>query len=280
MQSQDRNFINRSTIYDPSFNNTIMNTSFYPQHNNSSNINNVQDVPVALDNMTQVTTPCITPPTLLNMNENQAFNIQAMTSNNTLQHMQDYHSLLAHSQETVVMSEHTFFYAPCDDFQIYHITCKEISFSFESISQSISNNIDDQPNNVYVFYHEQPEIKKIYKVTCEIVSHTFIFQFLNKVIYNIQFIKCEHQQQEFSKRQRENLIFHLKKDLIHYLVPKKVYEDNYNLHKRFIQDYYTYESVTHSQQCNTNFVFPFDQSYDTFQQDNNNQIIDYNNYSN
>ncbi|CAB5186662.1 hypothetical protein RhiirA5_400956 [Rhizophagus irregularis] len=288
MQSQ---FINKPTIYYPPFINTT-NTSFNPQHNDSLNINNVQDIPVVLDNLSQVsaidpiTTLFTTPPTLLNMND------QAMASNYILQPMQDHQvlhsSLLAHSQ---VMSEYSFFYTPCNDFQIYHIICKEISFSFESMSQLISNTDNNKidsnyvkPNNIYVFYHELPEIKKIYKVTCEMVPHTFIFQFLNKVIYNIEFIKCEHQKQEFSIRHQENLKLHLKKDLIHYLVPKNVHEDNYNLHKRFIQDYYIYESMTNSntsnnfQQCNTDFVLPFDQSY-TSQQDNNNQV-NYNNYGN
>ena len=103
-----------------------------------------------------------------------------------------------------------------------------------------------QSNNIYVFYHEQPEIKKIYQITCEMISHTFLFQYLNRIIYNIQFVNCEHQQQEFSKRHQENLKFHLKKDLIHYLAPKQVYEENYNLYNRFIQDYCTYENMIHS----------------------------------
>ncbi|GBC06850.1 hypothetical protein RclHR1_00710001 [Rhizophagus clarus] len=206
--------------------------------------------------MSQVSTtePIITPSTLvLNTNENQVLNIQAM---NVLQPMQDYQtphsSLLAHPQETVATSEYSFFYTPCNDFQMYHIICKEMSFTFESMSQLISNTDNNlinnyvQSNNIYVFYHEQPEIKKIYRVTCEIVSHTFIFQFLNKAIYNIPFIGCERQQQEFSKRHQENLKFHLKRDLTHYLVPKNVYEDNYNLHKRFIQDYCAYQSMPNS----------------------------------
>ena len=273
---------------------SFMNTTFNPQLdttlNISSNVNDVQDIiPVALDN-TSTMTPLTAQTTPLNMNENQTFNTPR-------QPMQDYYqvshpSLLSHPQENDVKNEYSFFYTPCNDYQMYHIICKEISFSFESVSQLISNTdnnlIDNyvQSNNLYVFYYEQPEIKKIYQVTCEMVSHTFIFQFLNKIIYNIQFIKCEHQQQEFSRKHQENLKFHLKKDLIHYLVPKNIYEDNYNVHKRFIQDYCTYESMinsnsympNHYQQFNTN-TLPLDQSY-TSQQDDNCQIASSDNYGN
>ena len=137
--------------------------------------------------------------------------------------------------ETIAMDEFSFFYNPRDDFQIYHITCKEMRLSFESVSQLIDNNTDstdnDSHNNyvlsndIYTFYHKQPEIKKIYQVTCEMVSHSFVFQFLNKVVYGIHFTQDEHYRQEFSKRHQENLKFHLEKDLISYLVPKNVYQD-------------------------------------------------------
>src|SRR5436305_8208739 len=128
---------------------------------------------------------------------------------------------------------------------MYHISCEEIPLSFELVSQLISNTNNNsvydcaQPNNIYIFYHEQPEIKKIYQVTCEMISHTFMFQFLNKIIYGIQTTQNLYQRQEFTERHQENLRFHLKKDLIHYLIPK-VYEQNYDLRKRFIQEYCNY----------------------------------------
>ncbi|RIA98871.1 hypothetical protein C1645_812185 [Glomus cerebriforme] len=248
-----------------------MNTSYNPTTLNISSNENAQDIPVtAFDNMPQVSTMTFTP---LNMNENQVPDIQAIIPDHTLQSMQDYQishlPSLAQPQETVIMSEYSFFYA--HDFQMYHISCKEIPLSFEDVSQllnNIDNNMIHQSNNIYTFYHVQPEIKKIFQVTCEKVSHAFIFQFLNKIIYNIQFTKSEHNQQEFSRSQQENLKLHLKKDLNHYLAPKIVYEDNYNLYKRFIQDYCTYENMTnstnnHFQQYNAN-ILPFDQSQ-TFQ---------------
>ncbi|GBC07702.1 hypothetical protein RclHR1_07630008 [Rhizophagus clarus] len=264
----------RPTIY-PS----IMDTSFNRQHDIAFNIpSNLSDVQ-ALDNTSQtlhIDGPLATPPTQLNMNENQALNIQAVTPNYSLHPMQEYQQVVTHPQKTANMRECSFFYTPRNDFQMYHIICKEISFNFESVSQLISNNDSNyvQPSNVFIFYHEQPEIKKIYQVACEMVSHTFLFQFLNKIIYNIQFVNCEHQEQEFSKIHQANLKFHLKKDLIHYLTPKNICEDNYNVHERFIQDYRIYENMINSnaympnnfQQHDTN-ILSYDQSY-TSQQDN------------
>src|SRR6266540_2070647 len=89
-----------------------------------------------------------------------------------------------------------FFYRPYNDFQMYHVICKEIPLSFELVSQLINDSTHDyvQPNDIYVFYHEQTDSKKIYQITCKMVSH----QFLNKMIYGIEFIQYE-QQQKFSK---------------------------------------------------------------------------------
>jgi hypothetical protein len=195
MQFQIQNF-GKPTIY-PSFVNTSFNSQPDTTLNISSNANDVQDIPVELGNTSQVL-PIITPlntlptPTLLNMNDNQALNIQAGTPNLTLLPMQDYQQQVLYPPLLVrshVMNEHSFFYTPYNDFQMYHIICKEISFNFESVSQLISNtdnnmmNNYDQSGNIFVFYYEQPEIKKIYQVTCEMVSHTFLFQYLNKIIY-------------------------------------------------------------------------------------------------
>jgi hypothetical protein len=190
IQTQMQN-LNKQTIY-PSFMNTSCNPQLVASPYISSTVNAVQDIPVA-ENTT--------------------------TSNLTL-------SPLAYSQPTVDINKHSFFYAPCNDFQMYHIVCEEVPLTFEVVSQLINNTDNNfinnyaQASNIYVFYHEQPEIKKIYQVTCEMVSHTFMFQFLNKIIYGIQFTQGEHQQQEFSKKHQDNLKFHLKKDLIYYLTPK------------------------------------------------------------
>ncbi|GES98187.1 kinase-like domain-containing protein [Rhizophagus clarus] len=154
-----------------------------------------------------------------------------------------------HPQENIVTNKYSFFYAPSNDFQLYHIFCEETPLTFELVSRLI-NNADNNLihnysrfDNTYVFYHQQPEIKKIYRVTCEMISHTFIFQFLNKIIYGNYSFQYEYEQQEFSKRHQENLKFHLKKDLIHYLTSKPTYEQESDLFKKFIQDYYVYESM-------------------------------------
>ncbi|RIA98887.1 hypothetical protein C1645_812207 [Glomus cerebriforme] len=249
--------INKSINY-PSFVNTSCSSQPDTTLNTSSNINSTQDIPAALDNTLSLT-------------------IQPMTPNNS-----QISSLAARPQEIVVMNKSSFFYTPCNDFQMYHIICEEIPLTFELVSQLL-NNIDyncAQSNNIYVFYHEQPEIKKIYRVTCEMISHTFLFQFLNKIIYNIQFTQYEYQRQEFSTKHQENLKLYLKKDLIHYLTPKNLHEDNCDLNKKFIQDYCTYESMinsntdtlNHSQKYNVN-TFPFDQSFNN----NNYQLVSFQN---
>jgi hypothetical protein len=133
---------------------------------------------------------------------------------------------------------------------------KRYHFDFEGVSQLMSD-IDNMMNNcvksgnIFKFHHKQPEIKKVYQITCEMVTHTF----LNKNIYNTIPVKYEHQQRELSKRHQENLKFHLKRDLIHYLIPRNIYEDNY----------YNYEGTINS----TNIFYP--------QQNNNSQFQNHGN---
>ncbi|RIA98891.1 hypothetical protein C1645_748691 [Glomus cerebriforme] len=259
---QSQRTIYPSSSYNPQLNSTL---------NISSNMNTVQVV--TLDNTSQVSTlnPFTAP---FNTSENQPSQ-GVSASSHILQPLQGYQephlSSLVHPQETVVMSKYSFFYTPCNDFQMYHIICEEIPLSFESVSQLL-NNTDNisiyQCNNIYTFYHEQPEIKKIFQVTCEMVSHTTIFQFLNKIIYGIQSIQNENQWHEFSKNHQENLKFHLKKDLIYYLTSRLVREQNYNPSKNFIQD-----------NCNKNMItytLPFGQSF-TSQQDNIYQLGEFQN---
>jgi hypothetical protein len=234
-----------------------MDASYSLQSNALNIANTVQDVPVVLIGnrsheslMIPITTPPTTPP-----NENQSFlnnNVQTMLPSHSLQPTRDYmtshpYSLVTHPHETAVSNEYSFFYKPRNDFQMYHIVCKEIPLSFELVAQLI-NNPNPIHSKIYIFYHEQPEIKKIYQVECKMIPHEFIFHFLNKTIYNIQSTNIEYQQQEFSKVHQENLKFHLKRDLIHYLIPKNVYEDNFNLHKRLVRDYHDYESTFNNSQ--------------------------------
>ena len=76
-----------------------------------------------------------------------------------------------------------FFYKAHNGFQIYHITCKEISF--EVVLSNLTQNYV-QPNNLHLFYFQQPDDKKIYKVICEVVSYNFIICTLNKIKYGIE----------------------------------------------------------------------------------------------
>src|SRR5688572_4366647 len=80
-------------------------------------------------------------------------------------------------------TKHSFFYRPYNDFEMYHITCKEVPITFNLVSWLINNSDHyyDQSNCTYVFYHEQTDSKIILEITCKMVSH----QFLNKMIYNI-----------------------------------------------------------------------------------------------
>src|SRR5581483_12169780 len=92
-------------------------------------------------------------------------------------------------QENVFMVEYSFFYKAYDDYQIYHITCKEILF--EEVSRLCSNHDcltqnHVLPSNLHVFYFQQSDDKKIYKVVCELVSYTYIICMLNKIKYGIE----------------------------------------------------------------------------------------------
>ena len=109
-----------------------------------------------------------------------------------------------------------FFYKAHNDFQIYHITCEEISF--EVVLSNLTQNYV-QPNNLHVFYFQQPDDKKIYKVICEVVSYNFIICTLNKIKYGIEQSLNVQENSDFSKEHKENLEFHLKQDLNNYLAP-------------------------------------------------------------
>src|SRR6266498_2217245 len=110
------------------------------------------------------------------------------------------------NQENVVMAEYSFFYRPYNDFQIYHIICKEKT-SDELISQILDNCLYSShyvySNDLFVFYFQQPNDKRIYQITCEMVPHSIIVQFLNLNVYGIQINQNNQQQQrEFSNRHK------------------------------------------------------------------------------
>src|SRR5438046_299913 len=113
---------------------------------------------------------------------------------------------ISQPQENVFIAEYPFFYKVHNDNQIYHITCKEISF--EAISRLLSNHDcltqnHVQPNNLHVFYYQQPDDKKIYQVICEVVSYTFIICTLNKIKYGIEQNFNVQENSDFSNEHKE-----------------------------------------------------------------------------
>ena len=108
-----------------------------------SNVDIVQETPVvsvAHYNMTPNS-----PTTSLYMNENQP-------NSPSLSHPQ-------------VTSEYSFFYTPCNDFQMYRIVCKEVPLSFELVSRLI-NSIDNnsiQSNSVLYFIIYNQKLEKFIK---------------------------------------------------------------------------------------------------------------------
>src|SRR5206468_1795351 len=110
----------------------------------------------------------------------------------------------------------------------------EMPVTFELVYQLLNNTGygNNQSHNYsrsdsYVFYHEQLNTKKVYRVTCELASP----QFLNKRFYNIECNNSDEQQQVFSMRHWEDLKCHLKQFLIRYLTPTY-----YNLHDNTMRD--------------------------------------------
>ena len=158
----------------------------------------------------------------MNTNNQQSSrtNMQPMTISQTVQVIQGsqpYSTInFSQSQGNVFMAEYSFFYKAYNDSQVYHITCKEISFEVV-LSNLIQNHVS--PSYLHVFYHQQPDDKKIYQVICEVVSYNFIICMLNKINYGIELGPNIQENLDFSKEHRENLEFYLKQDLNNYLAP-------------------------------------------------------------
>ncbi|GBC13211.2 hypothetical protein GLOIN_2v1706157 [Rhizophagus irregularis DAOM 181602=DAOM 197198] len=110
-----------------------------------------------------------------------------------------------------------FFYNPQNDYQIYHITCESLN--------EISNN--ELPSD-HTFYYKLDD-KNLYKITCILISHSLIVQFLNKKMYGIELKQGDEPQQEFltfSNYQRNNLESNLKEYL---LASKQIKKSNVNV---------------------------------------------------
>ncbi|CAB4486548.1 hypothetical protein RhiirA1_395060 [Rhizophagus irregularis] len=171
----------------------------------------------ANENVVHVTT------TISSMSQDNNANIstQQMTPR---QLVQDYQILSNNSQENINSQDviSNFFYKPPNDYQIYDINYREISISFELVSELLGNNNNssvqnnDQPNNLHEFYFLKVEEKKCYKVTCVLIPHSSIVEYLNKNIHGVEFNHEEQQQEiyvEFSTELKENLEYYLKQFL-------------------------------------------------------------------
>ncbi|PKY19082.1 hypothetical protein RhiirB3_432051 [Rhizophagus irregularis] len=101
-----------------------------------------------------------------------------------------------------------FIYQPPNDIYIYHIKCKEISIQLlNEISNNVSNINFNQ--NEYFFFYQQQNDNRTYQVVCEIVSPSFIINFLNKTIYGIEIEQNIGEELIFKFDQKENLKFYL-----------------------------------------------------------------------
>src|SRR4051794_1628670 len=79
---------------------------------------------------------------------------------------------------------------------IHHIKCER--------SDTADFNTEHNNSNVFVFicHHQQLDTKKTYryKLTCSKLSNIFINQYLNKILYNLEFDQLEHL--EFSENDK------------------------------------------------------------------------------
>src|ERR1043165_1551410 len=158
----------------------------------------------------------IYPSTFSNSQLDTTFNISSSTSD--VQHNTVVLSSATRSQETVGLTEYSFFYNPPNDLYIYNIACKETPISFELVSQLLDNDINNSTqnyvhsNNLHEFYFLKPDEKKCYKITCELIPHSSVVRFLNKNAYDIEVKQNGLPQQyvDFSRELRGNLEFYLR----------------------------------------------------------------------
>ena len=186
-----------------------MSTSHNNQNgNSSSNIDAIHDTTTSNEMIPHAT--FVPPNSMLVINENQSLHQQ-----NSMQPMMN----LAYSP--VAMVEHSFYYRPCNDFQIYLVNCKRITIS--KLISELNNHLSSShnciySNNLFVFYFQHPNDQRIYQVACEMISHSIIVQYLNLNVFGFELKQSEQQQQlEFSKIHKQNLEFHLRQFLIDYL---------------------------------------------------------------
>ncbi|GBC04439.1 hypothetical protein RclHR1_05690007 [Rhizophagus clarus] len=120
----------------------------------------------------------------------------------------------------------------------YHIKCEEIIIEDLPII-----NRGHQYDNVYHFDYKEPDTERVYYFTCRRLSPTFMFQFLNKYIYGIEFTKFENQE-AFSVEHQDILRDRLIKDLTCYLEQNQFPTQNEILGLKFIEEYQNYTAIS------------------------------------
>lgn len=149
---------------------------------------------------------------------------QPMTPSYILQPISYYQVLCTPSFNNSNSNESSFFYSAPNDPQIYKIYCKEIKINFELVFELVNGGNNDQNhfNNLHEYYFLKDDAKKCYKVTCELIPHSLIVQYLNKNNYNIEIKQDTYQQQqqeyvEFSRELKQNLEYNLNNFFIQHL---------------------------------------------------------------
>uniref|UniRef100_U9SZZ6 Myb/SANT-like DNA-binding domain-containing protein n=1 Tax=Rhizophagus irregularis (strain DAOM 181602 / DAOM 197198 / MUCL 43194) TaxID=747089 RepID=U9SZZ6_RHIID len=135
-------------------------------------------------------------------------------------------------------AEYSFFYSLSNE--IYHIKCEEINNNHNNL-----NNNSFQYDNVYHFDYVQSDTKRLYRFTCRNLSSTFIFQFLNKSTYGIEFTQDKQLPMKNMKDQKI-LESSLKRDLTCYLALDQDCKKNYYLDLMFVEDYQNYLGLSKS----------------------------------
>ncbi|CAG8695551.1 5160_t:CDS:1 [Funneliformis caledonium] len=79
----------------------------------------------------------------------------------------------------------TFIYRPPNEYLQYHVSCEKISNDL-IIKLLRKENIMHLKQNEYVFFYKQQCNDQIYQVSCEIISPSFINNYLNKNIHGIE----------------------------------------------------------------------------------------------
>src|SRR4051812_45696053 len=139
-----------------------------------------------------------------------------MTDNYYVKSCTDFHQFKKLVEYSKQPNKFSFFYTPPSELQIYHITC---------IGTTQDNDNEDYNSLfVYSFYYQHDN--NYYKISCCLISHSFINRFLNNRIHNFERLQNDEQQLTFSNTQRENLQASLKQSVLCNIIEKMTQRKN------------------------------------------------------